>query len=78
MSPEGNALVNLTLVVASILIPLGLWTRLKIEKRDITVGVVLGVIVLGMIPVLNIIALTILIAFCLTKIHKKVLIKAKD
>ena len=78
MSPEGNALVNLTLVVASILIPLGLWTRLKIEKRDITVGVALGVIVLGMIPVLNIIALTILIAFCLTKIHKKVLIKAKD
>ena len=78
MSPEGNALVNLTLVVASILIPLGLWTRLKIEKRDITVGVALGVIVLGMIPVLNIIALTMLIAFCLTKIHKKVLIKAKD
>lgn len=78
MSPEGNALVNLTLVVASILIPLGLWTHLKIEKRDITVGVVLGVVVLGMIPVLNIIALTILIAFCLTKIHKKVLIKAKD
>ena len=78
MSPEGNALVNLTLVVASILIPLGLWTHLKIEKRDITVGVVLGVVVLGMIPVLNIIALIILIAFCLTKIHKKVLIKAKD
>lgn len=78
MSPEGNALVNLTLVVASILIPLGLWTHLKIEKRDITVGVVLGVIVLGMIPVLNIIALIRLIAFCLTKIHKKVLIKAKD
>jgi uncharacterized membrane protein len=78
MSPEGKALVDLTLVVASILIPLGLWTHLKIEKRDITVGVVLGVIVLGMIPVLNIIALIILIAFCLTKIHKKVLIKAKD
>ena len=78
MSPEGNALVNLTLVVASILIPLGLWTHLKIEKRDITVGVVLGVVVLGMIPVLNIIALTMLIAICLTKIHKKVLIKAKD
>ena len=72
MSPEGNALLNLTLVVAAIFIPLGLWTHLKIEKRDITVGVVLGVIVLGMIPVLNI------IAFCLTKIHKKVLIKAKD
>ena len=78
MSPEGKALVDLTPVVASIFILLGLWTHLKIEKRDITVGVVLGVIVLGMIPVLNIIALTILIAFCLTKIHKKVLIKAKD
>lgn len=78
MSPEGKALVDLTLVVASILIPLGLWTHLKIEKRDITVGVVLGVIVLGMIPVLDIFALIILIAFCLTKIHKKVLIKAKD
>ena len=78
MSPEGNDLVNLTLVVAAIFIPLGLWTHLKIEKRDITVGVVLGVVVLGMIPVLNIIALTMLITFCLTKIHKKVLIKAKD
>ena len=54
MSPEGNALVNLTLVVAAIFIPLGLWTHLKIEKRDVTVGVVLGVIVLGMIPVLNV------------------------
>ena len=53
MSPEGNALLNLTLVVAAIFIPLGLWTHLKIEKRDITVGVVLGVIVLGMIPRLN-------------------------
>lgn len=78
MSPEGNTLVNLTLVVAAILIPLSFWTHLKIEKRDITVGVVLGVIVLGMIPVLNIIALTLLIAYCLSKIHKKVLIKAKD
>ena len=62
MSPEGNTLVNLTLIVSAILIPLGLWTHLKIEKRDITVGVALGVIVLGMIPVLNIIAL---IAFVL-------------
>ena len=78
MSPEGNALLNLTIVVAAILIPLGLWTHLKIEKRDITVGDVLGIIVLGMVPVLNIIALTMLIAFCLSKIHKKVLIRAKD
>lgn len=77
MSPEGDTLLNLTLVVAAIFILLGLWTHLKIEKRDITVGVVLGVVVLGMIPVLNIIALIMLIAFCLSKIHKKVLIKAK-
>ena len=71
-------ILKCTLIVAAVFVPLASWTHLKIEKRDITIGDLVGFVILGLIPIVNIAALLMLIVFGISRCHKKVLIKAKD